>query len=58
MEKFEFWQSERDKKWYFHLVAPNGRVIVQSHGYTSQDDCLSGIKSVKIYAPTALIYQK
>jgi hypothetical protein len=57
-EKFEFWQSEKDKQWYFHLLAPNGEVIAQSQGYSSKDNCINGINSVKKYAPTALVFEE
>jgi hypothetical protein len=55
-ERFEFWQSENDKQWYFHLRAPNGEIVAQSQGYVSKDNCINGIKAVKLYAPTAIIY--
>jgi hypothetical protein len=58
MEKFEFWQSKNDGKWYFHLIAPNGEIIAHSQGYSSKDNCMNGIKSVKFYAPFAIIYEK
>ena len=55
-ERFEFWQSDKDGQWYFHLLAPNGEIIAQSQGYSSKDNCINGIKSVKLYATTAIIY--
>jgi len=58
MEKFEFWQSKKDKKWYFHLISPNGEIVAQSQGYKTKDSCINGIKAVKLYAPNALIFQE
>jgi uncharacterized protein YegP (UPF0339 family) len=55
-ERFEFWQSENDGQWYFHLCAPNGEIVAQSQGYASKDNCINGIKAVKLYAPTAIIF--
>ena len=53
MEKFEFWQSKKDGQWYFHLKAENNEIIAQSEGYTTKDNCLNGINSVKRNAPNA-----
>ena len=58
MEQFEFWKSDKDGRWYFHLKAPNGEVVAQSQGYTSKDNCINGIKAVKSYAVTALIFEE
>ena len=58
VEKFEFWQSDKDGKWYFHLLAPNSEVIAQSQGYATKDNCINGIDSVKRYAPTAILYEE
>jgi len=57
-EKFEYWQSEKNDEWYFHLVAPNGEIIAQSEGYTSKDGCIKGAEAVKKYAQTAEILEK
>jgi len=57
MERFEFWQSEKDRQWYFHLLAPNGEIVAQSQGYTTKDNCINGINAVKLYASTAIIYE-
>ena len=58
MEKFEFWQSDNDQQWYFHLLAPNGEIVAQSQGYTSKDNCINGINAVKKYASSAIIFQE
>lgn len=53
--KFEYWQSEDDEQWYFHLKAPRNGIIVQSVGYTTEDECIQGIEQVKRYADIAII---
>jgi len=53
--KFEYWQSEEDGQWYFHLKAPRNGIIVQSAGYTTENECLQGIEQVKRYADVATI---
>jgi len=52
-ERFEFWESKKDGMWYFHLVAPNNEIIAQSQGYTTKDNCVNGIESIKNYVRTA-----
>lgn len=39
----------------FRLVATNGQVIAVSEGYTSKDNALNGIESVKVNAADALV---
>jgi len=55
--KFEYWQSEEDGQWYFHLIAPNGGVIVHSGAYMTEDECLEGIEEVRRYARLAIVTQ-
>lgn len=57
MEKFEFWESKKDNRWYFHLIAPNGEIVAQSQGYSAKDNCLNGINAVKKYACTAIVFE-
>ena len=57
-EKFEFWQSPKDGLWYFHLVAPNNEIVAQSQGYTTKDNCINGISSVKNWASATTINEK
>jgi uncharacterized protein YegP (UPF0339 family) len=58
MEKFEFWQSKKDGQWYFHLMAPNGEVVAQSQGYSTKDNCINGIKAVKLYSQNAVLFEE
>ena len=55
--KFKYWQSEVDGQWYFHLIGPNGGVIVQSAGYMTENECLKGIEMVKRYSDIAIVVQ-
>lgn len=57
LAKFEYWQSEEDEQWYFHLRAPRNGIIIQSAGYTSRDECLEGIDQVRRYADIAIVTQ-
>lgn len=44
--KFELFKGV-DQQWYFHLDAANGETILASEGYTSKQNALKGIESVK-----------
>ena len=45
--KFEIFQSEKNKKYYFNLKARNGQVILQSQGYANKAGAVNGAKSVQ-----------
>ena len=45
--KFEIFQSVKNNEYYFRLKAENGKIILQSEGYTSKAMCENGISSVK-----------
>ncbi len=53
MGEFKYWQSKKDGQWYFHLKADNGEIIAHGEGYTTKDNCVNGIESVKHNAPNA-----
>ena len=44
--KFEVFKST-DEQWYFHLKAPNGKVILASEEYQNKQGALNGIESVR-----------
>lgn len=46
MGMFQIFRA-RNKDWRFRLRADNGKVILQSEGYTSRRGVLRGIKSIK-----------
>ncbi len=50
--KFELF-LDKSGEYRFHLKAPNGEIIAASEGYTQKHNCLSGIESIKKYAPEA-----
>jgi hypothetical protein len=53
MISFEYWQSLKNGRWYWHLLADNGEVIAGGQGYASKQGCVQGILRVKKYAPVA-----
>jgi uncharacterized protein YegP (UPF0339 family) len=55
LARFEYWLSDEDEQWYFHLLAPNGGILVQSAGFISEMDCLDGIEMVRRYVDIAII---
>jgi uncharacterized protein YegP (UPF0339 family) len=56
--KFELAQSAEDDKWYFHLKAPNGKVIAASEGYNQKRNAKKGIAAVKKFAASAKVEEK
>ena len=44
--KFELFRGTNEQ-WYFHLKAPNGKVILASEGYHNKQGAQGGIASVK-----------
>ncbi|MDO6759383.1 YegP family protein [Tamlana sp. 2_MG-2023] len=44
---FELFQSENNEKFYFHLKAKNGQIILASQGYADKSGAKNGIESVK-----------
>lgn len=56
--KFEIFQSEKDNKYYFHLKAGNGEIILASQGYTQKHSAEEGIASVKANAAKEGNYEK
>lgn len=43
---FEVYKDQKGE-YRFRLRAPNGKVILQSEGYTSKTECMNGVESVK-----------
>lgn len=52
--KFEMYE-DTSGEWRFRLKAPNGEIIATSEGYSTKQNCLNGIKSVKKNADLAII---
>ena len=45
-----------DNRYYFHLKAANGEIILRSQGYVTHSSAVTGKNSVKQNAPTAPTY--
>lgn len=43
---FEIFQSDKNEKFYFHLKANNGQIILSSQAYESKNGAEKGVKSV------------
>jgi len=56
--KFEIFQSEKSKEYYFRLKARNGQVILSSQGYSGTSGCKNGIESVKKNATSDERYER
>jgi len=40
--KYSYWQSPKDKQFYFHKTAHNGQVVSQSQSYADADNARDG----------------
>lgn len=56
--KFEPFQSRSNQQYYFRLRAANGEPVLHSEGYTSKQNCLNAISSVKRHAPHDNFYKR
>lgn len=54
MSKYEV-KQQKDGKYYFHLKAPNGMVLVYSQGYASKAACYNAIEGVRKHGITEII---
>ncbi|WP_293307744.1 YegP family protein [Pedobacter sp. UBA5917] len=48
--KFQVFRSEKNSEYYYRLRAANGEIILSGEGYTTKQNCLNGISSVKVNA--------
>ncbi|MCR9171090.1 MAG: YegP family protein [bacterium] len=51
-------QKSRNGQFYFVLTARNGQVILTSEMYTTKQNCLNGIASVKKHSPYDKYYNR
>ena len=51
------WYCDKAGKFRFRLKAANGEIIAVSEGYTSKEECVNGIESVKKNAPIAKVVE-
>ena len=56
--KYEIFQSENNKKYYFRLKAKNGQIILSSQGYASKDSAKKGVESVRTNSPEDGQYER
>lgn len=49
--KFQVFQSDKNSQHYFRLLSGNAESTLHSEGYTTKDNCLNGVNSVKRNAP-------
>ncbi|MBR3841049.1 MAG: YegP family protein [Erysipelotrichales bacterium] len=55
--KFEVY-TDKAGEFRFRLTAKNGQTIAVSEGYTTLDNCLNGVESVKKNAPEADVVEE
>jgi uncharacterized protein YegP (UPF0339 family) len=48
--KFQVFKSSKNSEYYYRLKAANGEIILSSEGYTTKQNCLNGISSVRLNA--------
>jgi uncharacterized protein YegP (UPF0339 family) len=53
--KFEISKSEKNNQFYFVLKAKNGKIVLQSEGYTTEKNCKDTIKAIQKIAGAAVI---
>lgn len=56
--KFQVFRSPVNSQFYYRLKAQNGENILNSEGYTTKQNCLAAIVSVKQNAPIDSRYER
>jgi uncharacterized protein YegP (UPF0339 family) len=56
--KFEIYQSEKSKEFYFRLKAANGQVVLASQGYKDKAGAKNGADSVGKHATDSKNFEK
>ena len=57
--KFQVFKSTTNAQYYFRLRSKaNGEIILSGEGYTSKQNCLNAIASVKAHAPHDRYYDR
>jgi uncharacterized protein YegP (UPF0339 family) len=56
--RFEYWQSEKDGLWYWHLKAANGEIVQHSEAYKRRAGALQGIAAAKRAAAIAVVVER
>jgi len=47
MGKIQIFKSVNNEQYYFKILAKNGEPLVVSEGYTTKQNCLKGLDSLK-----------
>lgn len=55
---FEIFRSNSNYQYYFRLKAENSQIILSSEGYTTKENCINGVASVKQNSPYDSNYLK
>ncbi|MCA9621221.1 MAG: YegP family protein [Myxococcales bacterium] len=45
--RFDLWREDSDHEWYFVMRAEDGRILLESEGYTGRTGAVNGIESVR-----------
>ena len=53
---FTYWQSSKNRQWYFNYRGGNHERILRSEGYMTEAECQGGIAAVKRIAPNDSSY--
>ncbi len=56
--KFQVFKSSANSQYYYRLKAKNGENILNGEGYTTKQNCLAAIASVKQNAPIDSRYER
>ncbi len=56
--KFEIFKDKEGEKFYFHLKAGNGEIILASQGYTAKSSCQNGVDSVASHSKDESNFEK
>ena len=51
-------KKQINNQYYYTLVSANNEIILKGEGYTSKQNCLSGINSVKLNSPYDIRYER
>ncbi len=50
----EFFKGKHSREWFWHLRAPNGRVVAQGEGFSSEAKARASFAAVAKYAGVAV----
>lgn len=54
--KFQYWKSEKDGQWYWHLIATNSRILaVGGEGFNNENDLKSSVNLIRNGCTTSIV---